>query len=62
MAMYRFRLIVSAGDVIGVHYISMGNDAEAWQHADTTLGEYDCACVEAWAGDRLICAIKRPTK
>jgi hypothetical protein len=47
MVTYRFRLIDSAGDVISVHYLSMGSNAEARQHADTALGEYDCACVEA---------------
>jgi hypothetical protein len=62
MTTYRFRVLDSGGDVIVVHYVSLGSDAEARQHADTTFGEYDCACVEAWVGDRLVCAIKRPTK
>ena len=54
MAIYRFRMIDSHEQVINVHYLSFASDAEAIRHADTTAGEYDCARVEVWAGDRLL--------
>jgi hypothetical protein len=47
-------MIDSHEQVINVHYLSFDSDAEAIRHADTTAGEYDCARVEVWAGDRLL--------
>jgi hypothetical protein len=56
MTIYRFRMIDRHGQVTGVHYLSFKSDAEAIRHGDTTVGEYDCGCVEVWAGDNLVCA------
>jgi hypothetical protein len=62
MATYRFRLIEKHAQLIGVHYLSFESDADAIQHGDTTVGEYDCAHVEVWAGDNLISAAIRRLK
>jgi hypothetical protein len=59
MAAYRFRMIDKHGDVIGAHFLSLDGDADAKRYADTTLGEYDCECVEVWLGDNVICAVIR---
>jgi hypothetical protein len=56
MATYRFRMMDNHGDVIGVHFLSLDNDADAKRQADTMLGDYDCERVEVWLGDKLICA------
>jgi hypothetical protein len=54
MATYRFRLIDKHGELIAVEYLSFESDAEAKQHADTMVGEYER--VEVWSGENLIYA------
>jgi len=56
MALYRFRLIDNHGLLIGARYLPFDSDDAAIRYAETALGEYDCGCVEVWAGDNLISA------
>jgi hypothetical protein len=56
MAIYRFRLIDNHGQLIGARYLPFDSDDAAIRYAETAVGEYDCGCVEVWAGDNLVSA------